>query len=119
MPRAQGRRDRKIDAVMPAPASLLPPIPDPSDPRLLEYLNLKLREIGQPSAEEAATIVLFEKGLTCYRARQWDEAEACLKQVMEKWAGDGPSEKYLDDIEDKRQHPPPDGWDGTYVMKTK
>jgi hypothetical protein len=33
---------------MPAPASLLPSIPDPSDPRLLEYLNLKLREIGQP-----------------------------------------------------------------------
>ncbi len=33
---------------MPAPASALPSIPDPSDPRLLEYLNLKLREIGQP-----------------------------------------------------------------------
>jgi adenylate cyclase len=79
----------------------------------------ELREIGLPSPEEAATIALFEKGLTFYRARQWDEAEACLKQVMEKWPGDGPSEKYLDDIEDKRTHPPPDGWDGTYVMKTK
>ena len=33
---------------MPASASRLPPIPDPADPRLLEYLNLKLREIGQP-----------------------------------------------------------------------
>ena len=26
----------------------LPPVPDPADPRLLAYLNLKLHEIGQP-----------------------------------------------------------------------
>ncbi len=79
----------------------------------------ELREMGEPSPEEAATIALFEKGLAHYRARQWDEAEACLKQVQAKWPGDGPSEKYLDDIEDKRQHPPAEGWDGVYVMKTK
>src|SRR5476649_1135918 len=33
---------------MPSTIATLPPLPDPSDPRLLEYLNLKLREIGQP-----------------------------------------------------------------------
>ena len=33
---------------MPSHLSTLPPLPDPSDPRLLAYLNLKLREIGQP-----------------------------------------------------------------------
>lgn len=32
---------------MPPSVSLTPP-PDPTDPRLLAYLNLKLREIGQP-----------------------------------------------------------------------
>ncbi len=30
-------------------AALLPAIPDPRDPRLLAYLNLKLRELGQPT----------------------------------------------------------------------
>ncbi|MBC8008567.1 MAG: hypothetical protein H7067_00545, partial [Burkholderiales bacterium] len=30
-------------------AALLPALPDPRDPRLLAYLNLKLRELGQPS----------------------------------------------------------------------
>jgi hypothetical protein len=33
---------------MPPSIATLPPIPDPSDPQLLAYLNLKLREIGQP-----------------------------------------------------------------------
>ncbi len=33
---------------MPLPPTLAP-LPDPSDPRILAYLNLKLREIGQPS----------------------------------------------------------------------
>src|SRR3954471_23634959 len=33
---------------MPSPTTVLPPLPDPADPRLLAYLNLKLREIGQP-----------------------------------------------------------------------
>ena len=30
-------------------AALLPALPDPRDPRLLAYLNLKLRELGQPA----------------------------------------------------------------------
>ena len=33
---------------MPSPTTTLAPLPDPADPRLLAYLNLKLREIGQP-----------------------------------------------------------------------
>ncbi len=33
---------------MPSLTTALPSLPDPNDPRLLAYLNLKLREIGQP-----------------------------------------------------------------------
>jgi hypothetical protein len=32
-----------------AAAALLPALPDPRDPRILTYLNLKLRELGQPA----------------------------------------------------------------------
>ncbi|HVT72545.1 MAG TPA: hypothetical protein VHD61_05365 [Lacunisphaera sp.] len=39
---------------MPTRPPTLPPIPDPSDPQLLAYLNLKLREIGQPGVKLAA-----------------------------------------------------------------
>ena len=33
---------------MPARTQTLPPVPDPADPQLLAYINLKLHEIGQP-----------------------------------------------------------------------
>jgi len=79
----------------------------------------ELRDMGAPTAQDAATIAAFEKGLVAYRARDWDGAEGCFHEVMKTWANDGPSEKYLEDIADKRAHPPDAGWDGVYVMKTK
>jgi hypothetical protein len=35
-------------------SALLPALPDPRDPRVLAYLNLKLRELGQPGVKLAA-----------------------------------------------------------------
>ncbi len=40
---------------MPTRTQTLPPLPDPADPQLLAYLNLKLHEIGQPGVTLAAT----------------------------------------------------------------
>src|SRR5471032_1122091 len=40
---------------MPARTQTLPPLPDPADPQLLAYLNLKLHEIGQPGVTLPAT----------------------------------------------------------------
>ncbi len=79
----------------------------------------ELRGMGTPSAADAEVIATFERGLAAYRARNWDEAVLCFKAVLDRWPHDGPSEKYLDDIDDKRANPPPAGWDGVYVMKTK
>jgi adenylate cyclase len=79
----------------------------------------ELRAMGTAPEAEAQVIATFESGLAAYRARRWDDAERCFHDVQKAWPGDGPSEKYLDDIADKRADPPPEGWDGTYVMKTK
>ncbi len=38
---------------MPTRTQTLPPVPDPADPQLLAYLNLKLHEIGQPGVQLA------------------------------------------------------------------
>ena len=38
---------------MPSRTQTLPPVPDPADPQLLSYLNLKLHEIGQPGVKLA------------------------------------------------------------------
>ena len=45
---------------MPSLPPSLPSLPDPADPRLLAYLNLKLREIGQPGVALPATDGLSE-----------------------------------------------------------
>ncbi|MEO7413681.1 MAG: hypothetical protein ABIZ81_10010, partial [Opitutaceae bacterium] len=45
---------------MPSLPPSLPILPDPADPRLLAYLNLKLREIGQPGVALPATDGLSE-----------------------------------------------------------
>ncbi len=79
----------------------------------------ELRAQGLPHGEEARTIGAFESGVAAYRSRAWDEAERCFRGVLEVWKDDGPSGHYLEDIADKRAHPPGDGWDGVYEMKTK
>jgi adenylate cyclase len=79
----------------------------------------ELRGIGAPPAGEAAVIADFEAGVAAYRARKWDEAEAAFKKVLGAWKDDGPSTHYLEDIDDKRAHPPAESWDGVYEMKTK
>lgn len=79
----------------------------------------ELRRMGTPTPEEQETISAFEGALAAYRGRRWDEAQTGFEKVQRAWPGDGPCEKYLDDISDKRSHPPDDSWDGTYVMKTK
>src|SRR5882762_190316 len=45
--RAGGLTSR-LSSSMPSRTQTLPSIPDPADPQLLAYLNLKLHEIGQP-----------------------------------------------------------------------
>jgi adenylate cyclase len=79
----------------------------------------ELRSIGVPAAAEAQVIATFESGVAAYRDRRWDEAAQSFRKVLESWPDDGPSSHYLDDIDRMKIEPPPEGWDGVYVMKTK
>ncbi len=79
----------------------------------------ELRGMGAAQGQEAQGIAQFEQGLVAYRARDWDGAERCFKSVEALWPGDGPSGHYLEDIAEKRAHPPAEGWDGVYEMKHK
>jgi hypothetical protein len=79
----------------------------------------ELRALGAPGGEEARTIGVFEAGVLAYRSRAWDDAEARFRAALEGWEGDGPSAQYLENIAFKRLHPPGQGWDAVYEMKTK
>ena len=79
----------------------------------------ELRGVGQPAPADAAVIADFEAAIAAYRQKKWAESEALFQKVLAVWKEDGPSTHYLEDIEDKKKSPPPEGWDGVYEMKTK
>ncbi len=83
--------------------------------RVYELLNLK----GKLSDAELQGREAFEAGLTFYRARNFKEALAKFNTVINYMPGDGPAETYRRRSQNYLQTPPPENWDGVYVMTTK
>jgi len=82
------------------------------------YELLGLAESDITDAKKKAVEIYF-KGLLEYRARNWDAAIALFKQALEVDPEDGPSQTYIGRCEDFKVLPPPENWDGVFVMKTK
>ena len=61
----------------------------------------------------------FGKGLTAYRAREWDRAEQQFRSCLESNPKDAPSALYLDRIATLREQPPPADWDGVWRFTHK
>ena len=90
------------------------------------YEIAALRENVTPAALECYRI--FAAGLERYYAQDWDGALALFRQSRElepnqpgKTPGvqSNPSLVYLEIAEHCKHEPPPQGWDGVYVMKEK
>ena len=90
------------------------------------YEIVDLKETIAPTTREC--IGLFEQALAHYYARSWNNAIALLKQsaALEPNQPDrtpgvktNPSLVYLGIAEHYRAEPPPENWDGVYVMKEK
>ena len=62
---------------------------------------------------------LFEKGINLYWNREWDEALKNFKMGLDIIKDDGPSLTYIDRCKVFKESPPPDDWQGEYVMTTK
>jgi class 3 adenylate cyclase len=61
----------------------------------------------------------YADGLAAYRSRQWEKARAALNAVLEVVPTDGPAMTLLRRIDDLRQHPPGDDWDGAWRLESK
>ena len=79
----------------------------------------EVRGKGEPDLEETQFLSDFSRALSLYREKKWDEAAEEFGRIYNLAHGDPPSKRYLERIEIMKQEPPPEDWDGVWVMKTK
>ena len=62
----------------------------------------------------------YNQGLDLYKNRKWDDAIAKFKSALSvNGSEDSPSEAYVERCEEYKESPPPDNWQGEYIMTSK
>lgn len=61
----------------------------------------------------------YKDGISLYLARNWEKAIAAFSAVLQLLPEDGPAQVYIDRCEEFKQYPPPENWDGRYILKSK
>lgn len=62
---------------------------------------------------------LFTQGRNAYKLMKFTEAAEHFRKALAVDPSDGPSQVYLERCEFFKTNPPPEDWDGVFVMKTK
>ena len=70
-------------------------------------------------AQLAAVLELHDQGLQAYAARDWKKAETAFERLLEVDPADGPAKIYRDRVRLYAKAPPPEDWDGVWVMADK
>lgn len=79
----------------------------------------ELMRYGEIDQQTQALLEIFNNGLEAYKHRQWDQAIASFQEVFGIEPNDEPSKIYIERCEAYKQTPPPENWDGVFVMQTK
>lgn len=66
-----------------------------------------------------ALLKAFHRGLAAYKQRQWQQAMIHFQEVLRLDSEDEPARLYRERCEAYQLSPPPDDWDGVFVMTTK
>jgi tetratricopeptide (TPR) repeat protein len=61
----------------------------------------------------------YNKALSLYKQRKFQEALEGFKKALQIVPEDGPSKLYVERCLEYIKNPPPEDWDGVFVMKTK
>lgn len=87
----------------------------------LKYITVYnlLAKKGEATEEQLKLIEWFERGLSFYWDRQWDDAVRAFQKAMEFAPGDPPSNVFIERCNSFKITPPPDNWQGEYIMITK
>ena len=83
--------------------------------RVYELLERK----GQLSEEMMKWVAHYEKGLQLHEERKWDEAIAEFNKAIEINPEDEASKVLIARVEEYKENPPGEDWQGEYVRKSK
>jgi len=61
----------------------------------------------------------YNKALALYKQRKFQEALEEFKKALQIVPDDEPSQLYVERCLEYIKNPPPEDWDGVFVMKTK
>lgn len=68
---------------------------------------------------KSKVLELFTEGRRHYKLLEFSQAKDFFEQALKIDPQDGPSAVYLERCIQFIDEPPPEDWDGVYVMKTK
>ena len=71
------------------------------------------------SEEKKQVLDLFAQGRRHYKMMDFVQAQACFLKALTLDPADKPSEIYEKRCKELIANPPPEDWDGVFVMKTK
>jgi adenylate cyclase len=61
----------------------------------------------------------YQKGIRLFRQRQWIEAPYYFEQVLARCPNDTPSQLYINRCRYYLDEPPPEDWDGVWILEKK
>ncbi|MBF0125209.1 MAG: hypothetical protein HQL60_07730 [Magnetococcales bacterium] len=74
---------------------------------------------GQTPSQLAILLPSYHKGLTLYKARNFQAALRQFEQALQVDDDDGPARAYLERCQEFIRHPPATDWDGVYQLTAK
>ncbi|MBI3037757.1 adenylate/guanylate cyclase domain-containing protein, partial [bacterium] len=76
-------------------------------------------EKGKEEHDWDERVNIYNEGIALHLERKWDEAIASFEAVIARWPDDGPSKTYITRCQEYQDNPPPEGWDGRYILTHK
>ena len=61
----------------------------------------------------------YDQGVKSVNSREWDKAIASFEQALKLLGYDYASKMYINRCKFFKESPPPDNWNGAFVMETK
>ncbi|TVR91339.1 MAG: hypothetical protein EA428_05950 [Spirochaetaceae bacterium] len=71
------------------------------------------------TAEKQQVLDYFAEGRKLYKLMEFEQARDLFSKALEVDPSDGPSKVYYARCAHYMENPPPEDWDGVFVMKTK